>query len=147
MNTHGPSVCRGALSARVQSWAQFNMDIRNTTQYTHRCTRARPSRLGSLSTPLSNATSPYPTPPHSSAISSSPSNHHHHHHHHHHTRQILSWYPRIVVFPGFIDKARAEHIVKLAGKFMYPSGLAYRWAGAEREGERERGRERGRGKG
>ncbi|KAG2446239.1 hypothetical protein HXX76_000831 [Chlamydomonas incerta] len=40
--------------------------------------------------------------------------------------QILSWYPRIVVFPGFIDKARAEHIVKLAGKFMYPSGLAYR---------------------
>ncbi len=33
-----------------------------------------------------------------------------------------------MVFPGFLDKARAEHIVKLAGKFMYPSGLAYRWA-------------------
>ncbi|GLI68633.1 hypothetical protein VaNZ11_013003 [Volvox africanus] len=40
--------------------------------------------------------------------------------------QILSWYPRIVVFPGFIDKPRAEYIVKLASKFMYPSGLAYR---------------------
>ncbi|GIL90887.1 hypothetical protein Vretimale_17146 [Volvox reticuliferus] len=40
--------------------------------------------------------------------------------------QILSWYPRIVVFPGFIDKSRAEYIVKLASKFMYPSGLAYR---------------------
>lgn len=40
--------------------------------------------------------------------------------------QILSWYPRIVVFPGFIDKARSEHIVKLASKYMHPSGLAYR---------------------
>jgi prolyl 4-hydroxylase len=40
--------------------------------------------------------------------------------------QILSWYPRIVVFPGFLDKARAEHVVALASKYMYPSGLAYR---------------------
>lgn len=40
--------------------------------------------------------------------------------------QILSWYPRIVVFPGFVDKARCEHIVALAKRRMHPSGLAYR---------------------
>ncbi len=33
-----------------------------------------------------------------------------------------------MVFPGFIDKARSEHIVKLASKYMHPSGLAYRCA-------------------
>lgn len=41
--------------------------------------------------------------------------------------QILSWYPRLVVFPGFIDKARADHIIAIATKLLYPSGLAYRW--------------------
>ncbi|PNH05867.1 hypothetical protein TSOC_007849, partial [Tetrabaena socialis] len=40
--------------------------------------------------------------------------------------QILSWYPRIMVFPNFIDKERREDIVALAKKFMFPSGLAYR---------------------
>ncbi|KAG2442630.1 hypothetical protein HXX76_002715 [Chlamydomonas incerta] len=40
--------------------------------------------------------------------------------------QILSLYPRIKVFPNFVDKARREEIIALASKFMYPSGLAYR---------------------
>eukprot|EP00798_Chlamydomonas_sp_ICE-L_P013953 gene13954-19889_t len=39
--------------------------------------------------------------------------------------QILSWYPRVVVFPGFVDKARCDHVIALATKMMYPSGLAY----------------------
>lgn len=39
--------------------------------------------------------------------------------------QILSWAPRIVVFPAFVDKARCEHIIKLANSLLYPSGLAY----------------------
>jgi prolyl 4-hydroxylase len=40
--------------------------------------------------------------------------------------QILSWHPRIVVFPNFIDKARAQHIIKLASNRMQPSDLSYR---------------------
>lgn len=40
--------------------------------------------------------------------------------------QILSWYPRIVVFPGFIDKKRCNHIVDMANRRLFPSGLAYR---------------------
>lgn len=40
--------------------------------------------------------------------------------------QILSWYPRIVVFPGFIDKARCDHVIDLANQRLFPSGLAYR---------------------
>lgn len=40
--------------------------------------------------------------------------------------QILSWFPRIVVFPAFLDKARCEHVIKIATELMYPSGLAYR---------------------
>ena len=40
--------------------------------------------------------------------------------------QILSWYPRLVVFPSFVDKARCEHIIKLASQHLYPSGLAYK---------------------
>ncbi|MEW5303489.1 MAG: hypothetical protein WDW36_006175 [Sanguina aurantia] len=40
--------------------------------------------------------------------------------------QILSWYPRIIVFPGFIDKPRCDHIIGLAKTYMYPSGLAYK---------------------
>lgn len=42
------------------------------------------------------------------------------------SEQILTWYPRVVVFPGFIDEPRAKHIISLASKYMYPSGLAYR---------------------
>jgi len=40
--------------------------------------------------------------------------------------QILSWAPRIVVYPAFIDKARCDHIIDMASKLLYPSGLAYR---------------------
>lgn len=40
--------------------------------------------------------------------------------------QILSWYPRIMVFPNFIDRARAEVIIQAAKAQMYPSGLALR---------------------
>lgn len=40
--------------------------------------------------------------------------------------QILSWYPRIVVYPNFIDRARAARVIKHAQAAMYPSGLAYR---------------------
>jgi hypothetical protein len=40
--------------------------------------------------------------------------------------QILSWHPRIVVFPNFIDKARAQHIITLASNRMRPSDLSYR---------------------
>ncbi|KAG2499970.1 hypothetical protein HYH03_002255 [Edaphochlamys debaryana] len=40
--------------------------------------------------------------------------------------QIISWYPRIVVFPSFADKVRRDEIIAHASKFLYPSGLAYR---------------------
>jgi prolyl 4-hydroxylase len=40
--------------------------------------------------------------------------------------QILSWHPRIVVFPNFIDRARAQHIIQLASSRMQPSTLSYR---------------------
>jgi prolyl 4-hydroxylase len=40
--------------------------------------------------------------------------------------QILSWYPRIIVLPNFIDKARCQHIVQLAKDKIFPSDLAYR---------------------
>lgn len=35
--------------------------------------------------------------------------------------QILSWYPRVVVFPQFIDAARAAAIVQLAEGQLKPS--------------------------
>ena len=39
--------------------------------------------------------------------------------------QILSWAPRIVVYPAFVDKARCDHIIRMASKRIVPSGLAY----------------------
>lgn len=39
--------------------------------------------------------------------------------------QILSWAPRIVVFPAFVDKARCDHVIALAEKGIHPSDLAY----------------------
>ena len=39
--------------------------------------------------------------------------------------QILSWRPRLVVYPAFIDPARCDHIIALATKYLYPSGLAF----------------------
>ncbi|KAJ9525337.1 hypothetical protein QJQ45_003294 [Haematococcus lacustris] len=49
---------------------------------------------------------------------------------------ILSWFPRIVVYPAFVDKARCETIIKVATQRMYPSGLAYR-PGEHVEGEQQ----------
>jgi len=40
--------------------------------------------------------------------------------------QVLSWEPRAVFFPGFLDKERCEHIIALASKHLAPSGLALR---------------------
>eukprot|EP00775_Hariotina_reticulata_P009546 gene9546-9710_t len=39
--------------------------------------------------------------------------------------QILSWYPRILLFPNFIDKATADHIIALAAPNLKPSTVAY----------------------
>ncbi len=39
---------------------------------------------------------------------------------------VLSWFPRIVVYPAFVDEARCNHIIKIANASMYPSGLAFR---------------------
>lgn len=50
--------------------------------------------------------------------------------------QVLSWFPRIVVYPAFVDKARCETIIKVATQRMYPSGLAYR-PGEQVEGEQQ----------
>lgn len=44
----------------------------------------------------------------------------------HVTQQIVSWYPRILVFPGFVDNSTAAHIIALAKRRMAPSGLAWR---------------------
>uniref|UniRef100_A0A7S3R2Q1 Fe2OG dioxygenase domain-containing protein n=2 Tax=Dunaliella tertiolecta TaxID=3047 RepID=A0A7S3R2Q1_DUNTE len=38
--------------------------------------------------------------------------------------QVLSWAPRIVNYPGFIDKARCEAIINLAKRSLHRSGLA-----------------------
>eukprot|EP00884_Botryococcus_braunii_P006138 jgi/Botrbrau1/15525/Bobra.0123s0001.1 len=40
--------------------------------------------------------------------------------------QVLSWYPRIYLFPNFLDKERADHIVYLANQRLAPSSLALR---------------------
>ncbi|GMH40574.1 hypothetical protein BSKO_08478 [Bryopsis sp. KO-2023] len=40
--------------------------------------------------------------------------------------QILSWYPRVLVFPNFINDERADYIVSIAKKKMHPSGVALR---------------------
>mmetsp|Transcript_13641 Transcript_13641/g.29261 ORF Transcript_13641/g.29261 Transcript_13641/m.29261 type:complete len:329 (+) Transcript_13641:95-1081(+) len=40
--------------------------------------------------------------------------------------QILSWAPRIVVYPGFLDHERCDTLVELGKRFMAPSGLAFR---------------------
>lgn len=38
--------------------------------------------------------------------------------------QLLSWYPRAYIFPKFMDKARCDHVIKLAERRLAPSGLA-----------------------
>ncbi len=32
---------------------------------------------------------------------------------------------RIVVYPAFVDSARCDHVVDMANKILYPSGLAF----------------------
>ncbi|KAK9812646.1 hypothetical protein WJX72_001216 [[Myrmecia] bisecta] len=40
--------------------------------------------------------------------------------------QMLSWYPRAYLFPGFMDRNKAEHVVNLAKARLAPSVLALR---------------------
>ncbi|KAL6762869.1 hypothetical protein V8C86DRAFT_2508092 [Haematococcus lacustris] len=40
--------------------------------------------------------------------------------------QILSWAPRLVVFPAFIDKARCEAIMRMSNASLQKSGLAWK---------------------
>lgn len=42
------------------------------------------------------------------------------------TYQILSWYPRVVVYPNFVSPEQCKHIIALAESRMRPSDLAYR---------------------
>ena len=39
---------------------------------------------------------------------------------------MLSWNPRAVYFPNFLDAARCKHVVDLASKRLAPSSLALR---------------------
>lgn len=38
--------------------------------------------------------------------------------------QLLSWHPRSFLFPNFMSKDKADHIIALAEKRLHPSGLA-----------------------
>ncbi|CAL5227680.1 g10688 [Coccomyxa viridis] len=49
--------------------------------------------------------------------------------------QIISWYPRIILFPGFIDEQRCAHFVKLAKARLAPSALAMRKTEEDQETE------------
>lgn len=40
--------------------------------------------------------------------------------------QVISWYPRILLFPSFLDQERCDKVIQIAEKQMFPSGLAYR---------------------
>lgn len=40
--------------------------------------------------------------------------------------QILSWYPRVLVYPSFIDNERSDYIISMAKKRLRPSGLVLR---------------------
>lgn len=40
--------------------------------------------------------------------------------------QVLSWEPRAVFFPNFLDAARCQHIIDIASKRLAPSSLALR---------------------
>lgn len=51
--------------------------------------------------------------------------------------QILSWYPRIVVFPQFIDAARAASIMQLARDQLQPSTVRVKGDPGERNEQAE----------
>jgi len=40
--------------------------------------------------------------------------------------QVLSWYPRIVLFPKFLDYNKCDHVVEIGKSKMYKSGLVLR---------------------
>jgi len=40
--------------------------------------------------------------------------------------QVLSWYPRIILFPKFLDHSKCDHIVEIGKKKLGPSGLSLR---------------------
>eukprot|EP00897_Mesotaenium_endlicherianum_P002265 jgi/Mesen1/2066/ME000150S01151 len=50
--------------------------------------------------------------------------------------QVLSWYPRAILFPKFADMERCEAIVRLAKRHLAPSGLALR-SGESEEGTKD----------
>ena len=50
--------------------------------------------------------------------------------------QILSWYPRIVLFPRFLDDAKCDHVVEIGKKRLHSSGLVLR-KGETTEGTRD----------
>lgn len=53
-------------------------------------------------------------------------------------QQVLSWYPRIILYPGFIDPERCAHFVKIAKARLAPSGLALRKTEGPQETENVR---------
>uniref|UniRef100_A0A061R8P5 procollagen-proline 4-dioxygenase n=1 Tax=Tetraselmis sp. GSL018 TaxID=582737 RepID=A0A061R8P5_9CHLO len=50
--------------------------------------------------------------------------------------QVLSWYPRIVLFPNFLDHDKCDHVVEIGKSRLGPSGLVLR-QGETEEGTRD----------
>jgi hypothetical protein len=40
--------------------------------------------------------------------------------------QVLSWLPRIVLFPKFLDAAKCDHVIEIGKRRLGPSGLVLR---------------------
>ncbi|CAD7696771.1 unnamed protein product [Ostreobium quekettii] len=40
--------------------------------------------------------------------------------------QVLSWHPRTVLYPSFIDRERCEHVIRMAERKLAPSTVAMR---------------------
>ena len=38
--------------------------------------------------------------------------------------QLLSWHPRAYLFPKFMDADKCKHVIEIASRRLYPSGLA-----------------------
>ena len=41
-----------------------------------------------------------------------------------HPMQLLSWHPRAYLFPKFMDADKCKHVIEIASRRLYPSGLA-----------------------
>lgn len=50
--------------------------------------------------------------------------------------QVLSWYPRIVLFPKFLDHDKCDHVVEIGKKKLHGSSLSLR-KGETVEGTRD----------